>query len=241
MPLYDASSPEQKRAALMETGDWRRVFMVKEEFFEFEEDVKEAVLGELPFRVIKRKCADGVQRCVTVQRHRKKRDECVVRYYRDIDFKNPPPGLEETDLKDRGEKGYKVSLKLPRSIATSFTTKPLRGRTPKRKPRSARRPRRRSARNAPRNNDDKSAGRSPPGSGPPSLELEGLTTCVVQRPRKDIERDASWFVERIARGFAQPHWQAERLALSDVLDDLHASEVAGISSSSSRNAACNRR
>ncbi len=112
MPLYDASSPEQKRAALMETGDWRRVFMVKEEFFEFEEDVKEAVLGELPFRVIKRKCADGVQRCVTVQRHRKKRDECVVRYFREIDFKNPPPGLEETDLKDRGEKGYKVSVKL---------------------------------------------------------------------------------------------------------------------------------
>ncbi len=42
-----------------------------------------------------------------------------------------------------------------------------------------------------------------------------------------MEGEASWFVERIARGAAQPHWQAERLALSDVLDDLHASEVAG--------------
>ena len=38
---------------------------------------------------------------------------------------------------------------------------------------------------------------------------------------------SSWFVERIARGAAKPHWQAERATLSEVLDDLHAAQAAG--------------
>ena len=38
---------------------------------------------------------------------------------------------------------------------------------------------------------------------------------------------ASWFVERITRGAAQPHWRAERATLAEVLEDLHAAEAAG--------------
>jgi hypothetical protein len=37
---------------------------------------------------------------------------------------------------------------------------------------------------------------------------------------------ASWFVERIARGASSPHWRAERMNLSEVLQDLVAAKEA---------------
>lgn len=95
----------QKQYAEKDLTELRRVFAVKAEFQELEDDVKQAVLGDLSFQVIKRNCSDGVQRRVTVERSSKDRDQCRVRYFRDMQRE----GLT-TRRKDCAEKGYRVTV-----------------------------------------------------------------------------------------------------------------------------------
>jgi hypothetical protein len=78
-------SAETNRRFKLSLDDYERLYEVKKEFAQFQEGIRDAVLGQLAYRELQGDGADGVGRRVEILGHPEKIGAYLVRYYRDSD------------------------------------------------------------------------------------------------------------------------------------------------------------
>ena len=78
-------SAETNRRFKLSLNDYERLYEVKKEFAQFQEGIRDAVLGQLAYRELQGDGADGLGRRVEILGHPEKIGAYLVRYYRDSD------------------------------------------------------------------------------------------------------------------------------------------------------------
>lgn len=76
----DTAEDTRRRASLL--AEWERIFEVRGEFAEFEEEIEAAVFGDLPRREFERSSSGRHWRKVIIERDEANPDRCTVGFYR---------------------------------------------------------------------------------------------------------------------------------------------------------------